>query len=326
MSLLADALQPELVPGVFSAVGPYEDISLSDAIVARGAAYALGFDAPLRRIDLDFRDAGYVAHLVAADCGRLSTSCLQSVASIWPIEDEKAALPWALIRLYYAAFYAGHVVVRLLGSGCCWLEAEHIARLDAVGHATGMPIPFKADVGAYRCAIDNTKLEWTKIGSGTRGGAHEALWKTLDSVLSEVSASILTGPLALVDGRAVMAKIESFRRMAGANGSASWLSRTRNDLQYRLAHQVWHATGIGKHDRLRLLRLSGQWTIDPMGIDIDGAPRFGLLGEFCTACAFVIAVFRVLILRVEERNAGRRGCFVRHGPRAFANYCRLKLE
>lgn len=262
--------------------------------------------------------------MIAADCRRLSTSCLQSISTA---QNTKSELPWSLVRLYYSAFYAAHVVVRLLGSGCCWLDQSHANRILAVGVATGVIAPFPIDQGAYRCLVgaSGDSLAWTKTGSGSRGGAHEALWSILDLTLSEASNSIAAGLLPRADAQAVIGQIESFRTIARARGSKSWLSTVRNDLQYRLDHDVWHPTSVGKQDRARLQRLSAQWATDPMDIDLSDSTKYGVTGQFCAACAFVIAIFRVLSLRVESRSSGRQGCFVRHGARAFANYAHIQI-
>jgi hypothetical protein len=326
MSLLADALQPMFVRGLHSAYGPYEQISLSDVITSPKSAYSISFDNPSKRMNLEFVDHQYVANVVASDCRRLSTSSLQSIAIPSLNEDEKSALPWSLVRLYYAAFYAGHVVVRILGEGCCWLEASHITRLTALMGLFGVAAPtFRLDPGAYRCAVAATGrvLGWTKVGASTRGGAHEALWATLESTMRTAADRTVTGVLPAADAQAVIAKIEEFRSLAVAHNSPSWLSRTRNDLQYRLSHDVWHATSLTKKERTQLTSLSQLWLSDPMTIDLQGSAKYGQLGQFSVACAFVIALFRVLMLRLELLGDGRS--FVKHGPRAFANFSKLRL-
>ena len=114
--------------------------------------------------------------------------------------------------------------------------------------------------------------------------------------------------------------------MAAAKQSASWLSRTRNEIQYRLLHDVWHPTSLTRQKRALLTRLTRQWTADPMSIDLDGASAYGMLGEFCSACAFVISLCVALLRRVAERNVSNVRSLVSYGPFAYANAARLGLS
>lgn len=125
MSTLVDAIQPSLVRGIFATSGPFPEQSLSDLIVSRRSAFGIAFDAPSRSFDLEFGDYEHVTHAIASDCRRLATSSWQTTHEVWPVDDDKTAIPWALIRLYYASFYATHVLVRVLGEACCWLETSH---------------------------------------------------------------------------------------------------------------------------------------------------------------------------------------------------------
>lgn len=313
--------------GIFSTCGPFPHQSLSDVIVARGSAYGVTFDTSYRRFDLEFTDYAYVTHAIASDCKRLATACLQTAHEAWLTKDEKSSIPWTLVRLYYASFYAGHVLVRLLGHACCWLESSHLARVDEVTKViTGSPPPFRPEPGAYRCSVDTSGklLQWTRVGIGAKG-AHEALWATLDSTLRELDARILGGTLPTRVAQAVVAKLEEFRQLATENGSQSWLSRTRNDVQYRLEHGVWHPTSVAKRERDQIRRFASQWLTDPMNVEMVGARSHGLLCQFASACAFILSVFRVLLLRIEERSANRAASFVRYGPRAFASFAKLEI-
>lgn len=321
MSLLADALQPVILPGLFGVGGRLPAEALSDLVLSPRAAFLIGFDTTRKRIEMEFGSQEPLAIAFAADSSNLSVSCLQSLAVIWPQEEERVALPWSLIRLYYSAFYAAHVFVRLLGTACCWLERRHITHLATLAGASGTAVPWPLEQGTYVCAVDGTRLDWLK---SAQTGAHEALWASLDVVIANASARVLSGSMAKLDAQQVYAQLESFRSMSKRNGGLNWISRTRNELQYKLAHGVWHPAGVSRRDRERLKRLAGQWTYDPMQIDLDAAAAYGELGELASASAFLLAATRVLLLRLEERSSVPRH-FVRYGARAFANAVQMPL-
>ena len=52
-----------------------------------------------------------------------------------------------------------------------------------------------------------------------------------------------------------------------------------------------------------------------MSLDLD-AVRFGVLGEFIVACAFIVALCRVMLTRIAERSPRNRS-FLHYGPMEF---------
>ena len=62
-----------------------------------------------------------------------------------------------------------------------------------------------------------------------------------------------------------------------------------------------------------------------MSIELLGGEKYGSLGQFTVACAFIITVFRALTLRVEELSFAGKESFVRHGPRTLANDFKLQI-
>ncbi len=314
MSLMADALQPLMIQGILGIAGRLKLMSLPDAIISPRAAYDLDFDNVDRAILLDFRDASLIVTATASDCCRLSGSAFQTVSSV-ALEDvfEKKTLPWEIIKLYYSAFYAGHTVIRLLGEGCSFLDTRHISRIDEFAQAIGKAPGFKLEAGLYRCALDSsaTKLKFARIG----GGTHESFWNVFGDRLNAATTGVLQGPLVPSDAQAVFAQLDSFGQLIGRHGSYRWLSSLRNDLQYRHFHDVWFPSSIGRQDRGTLRRLASQWKADPMSLDLN-AMRFGVLGEFIVACAFIVALCRVMVTRIAERSPSKRS-FLHYGPMEF---------
>ena len=311
---MADALQPLMVQGILGIAGRLAVMSLPDAIISPRAAYDLDFDDVDRAILFDFRDADLIVTATASDCCRLAGSAFQTVSSV-ALEAvlEKKALPWEIIKLYYSAFYAGQTVIRLLGEGCSFLDARHISRIETFAQAIRKMPAFKLEAGLYRCALDPsaTKLRCARIA----GGTHESFWNVFGERLGAATVGVLRGPLVPNDAQAVFAQLDAFGRLIARHGSYRWLSTLRNDLQYRHRHDVWFPSSIGKRDRGTLRRLASQWRADPMSLDLDAA-RFGVLGEFIIACAFIVALCRVMLTRVAERSPTKRS-FLHHGPMEF---------
>lgn len=327
MSLIVDALQPALLRGVFAATGPFSDQSLSDVFASNRSAYLATSDSTTRSISLSFPAFTDVTHAVVTDCRRLSVSWLQSTLECWPDVDDKLSIPWRLVRLYYSAFYASHVVVRLLGRACCWLEATHLARIADVHRAvTGASLPFRVEPGSYLCAVDHPGSQFTlsRIAAGNRG-AHEALWAAMEIAVRDRTPTILSGTVPTRDAHLVIAKLDEFRALATQNGSNAWLSKVRNAIQYRMEHSVWHPTQVGARERRELAKLVGAWRGDPMNLDLAAIRARPLLMQFAAACTFLIALCRALLSRIDQASLDRQHSFVRHGAWALADVQRVKL-
>ena len=52
-----------------------------------------------------------------------------------------------------------------------------------------------------------------------------------------------------------------------------------------------------------------------MSLDLN-AVRFGVLGEFIVACAFIVALCRVMVSCIAERSPSKRS-FLHYGPMEF---------
>lgn len=327
MSLLVEAIRPSLVPGIFATKGPFQSQSISDVLMHPASSYVVGVGSVPRSFNIEFSDPAYLTHIIACDSRRLSMSCIQSATSAWEASDEKMALPWSLIRLYYAAFYAAHVVSRLVGEACCWFDSAHISRVDNIYRAvSGVSLPARPDAGSYRCVADSTGriLQCARVSSAGRG-AHEALWSVFDAALVGVSAKALRSSLTTRDAQSVVAKLDEFRSMSTRHKSSSWLSRTRNELQYRLEHGAWYPCEFTKRERELLQKVAESWQQDPMAMNFSSVAGRGHLLEFALACSFILAIFRSLIARIDSISSNKSSSFVRLGPAALANHSHVSL-
>jgi len=310
---MADAFQPIIVNGITEIGGHLDAMSISDVLLAPKAAYDLDFDDSSREILLDFREPSLVLKATASDCCRLSSSAFQTVASLSEDSFEKSALPWALIKLYYSAFYAGHTLIRLLGAGCSFLDARHTARIDTFAKAIGKNAGFKIDAGLYRCVINPsvTKIACVKM----TGSTHESFWRLFGDQMNAAMEGILRGPLTAADSQRVFNQLESLSQIAARYGSYNWLSTVRNGIQYRDTYKVWYPCKVRRSDIGRLSRAASQWKRDPMTIDLV-ASNLGIVGDFVVACAFIVAMCRVILVRLSELSFSKRS-FLHYGPLAF---------
>ena len=114
MSLAADALQPLFVRGLFSLRGRVLVANLPDIIIStRRAGYDLDF-VNSQDVRIDFRDPIFVADAIGGDASRFAIASFVSLVSLTEMPRVNS-FAWEMIKLYYAAFYAGHCILRLVG-------------------------------------------------------------------------------------------------------------------------------------------------------------------------------------------------------------------
>ena len=79
------------------------------------AAYDISIDNEKRAVTIDFRDSNLVALKLAGDACRLALASFQTIGSVTREFDERDNAAWALVKIYYSAFYAGNAILRLFG-------------------------------------------------------------------------------------------------------------------------------------------------------------------------------------------------------------------
>ena len=319
MSIVVDAIQPFLVPGLPTVEGRPKAVSISDLIGRqRTAGFDLDFDNDTREIITDFRESSAILNAVAFDSSRFASAAFQTIVNLPTDITNKDRTAWSVIQAYYAAFYAGHTILRLLGESCSYFDRSHITRITSLANAIGRIPEFTLKATAYHCLLNSTAtvIRSASLRDGA-GGAHEAFWKVFGLRLKEINGKILMGTMGEVERQVVFDKLETFRENISADNAPSFssLSIIRNNIQYRHGMDVWLPSSLRKDDRQRLGRLLAQWTRDPVTIDLDVG---GVLGKFSTTCAFLISVCKHLLIRIAERAPATARSFARLGPLMLA--------
>lgn len=306
MSLVADALQPHLIRGLMSLENRVEAARLADVTLPpQKAGYDLDFIG--KTISIDFRQSGFLTPILIGDSWRFISAAFQTVAKIRSEIVEKETLPWSLIRLYYAAFYAAHALVRLFGESCSRFDQKHIRQLTTVASSQGKSSSL--EIGQYHCALNASASGFqAKL---LDGGLHESFWGMFGEWIERMANAVAAnrGSLTVSEAQQVVLKLEKIRDIT----KSARLSATRNRLQYRHELGVWFPTTPPKRDREALGRLVAQWDRDPMTINLQ-VPRLGELGEFVISCTFILALCRMVLKRIEERSTVGQRSFVHYGP------------
>jgi hypothetical protein len=318
MCLIADAIQPHLVAGLFGVQGNV-DSTLDDLVGPRGAFYP-SFDLQSARWNLDFSRSDIVAEFLACESSRFACAAFQTYLNLADDIRSCDSTAWAIVRAYYAAFYAGHSILRLIGTTCSYVDRGRAAVLRQVLAAYG--ISNAPSGGQYEIVVDpsGTMISLQCLGSSL-GGSHDQFWYVFGKRMEALERDILLGPLPRLDAQRVWDCLGKLRALLSTNAACSggWLSAVRNSVQYRHGMGVWFPEKLSTRDLSVLGKAAAGWKGDPMSIRLETG-RSDELRDFLSACTFLVALCRVLMVRIGEH--GRRGharSFVDYGPLRFLN-------
>lgn len=313
MSVLIDALQPQLARGLLVLRGD-QPTTLDDLLGEKGAFYP-SFEASSGVWEFDFQTEGKVSGFLAHECGRFGTASFQSYSDVPSALLNQNLIPWALVRAYYAAFYAGHALLRAFGCSCTYIDGPRTTILKKILSLYSIGASFSAGLYSTEMTSSGTAMRLRNLGQG-HGGTHEAFWKMFAARIHALERGILSGPLPRPDAQQAylaLGRLRTVLTKAGADGS--WLSSVRNAVQYRHAMDVWFPRcRVASGERALLSRIATTWLQDPLLVEIPTG-EVGPLPAFIFACALMVSCCRALLVRLGEKGRmGREQSFAYYGP------------
>jgi hypothetical protein len=190
-----------------------------------------------------------------SDISRFSVSCFETMASIASISDLPRSLAWACIKAYYAAFFSAHALLRLSGHALSMLAVKERDALRAIGRIYLGSLNLDSGVHALCLSANAQRLF---IESDTEASSHLPVWQAFDSLLGDFESSLSALPETPEVQEAVGA-LSDLRSYLRSRSGASYLSITRNSINYQQLFEVWFPYGRKAPDAARALRIIGQW-------------------------------------------------------------------
>lgn len=240
---------------------------------------------------------------ISQDCNRFATSALESIIK----PDDYAILPknlsWILIKQYYSAFYSAHLILRILGKSLSQLEASTIAMVKKVSDAYGYLNGINIENGYYLIdySNQNTSLLCKKIEIKQDGGSHVALWNIFGDEINKINLAMLTNS-SDVNVQDICRKLDELVANLDYVGSNkhSWLSRIRNDLNYKHLYGVWHPYTMPKDQLDKIKRDSGKWKNEILNIELSNYTGKEIL-RFSNTCLFIVGLGNKLCADMSKR-------------------------
>lgn len=155
---------------------------------------------------------------------------------------------WRLLELYYSAFFAAHAIIRSQGAGVAVIGATAADRIGEIAALYGsqMDTP-KAGSWFYRVRLDEEDDAIIELRSVRNGlGVHDAFWREFCAFVKMLANEAVQSGLPDSAEFLVGADEISGRIRVGGDGSASWLAKVRNEINYKQGHAAWYPEPKGE--------------------------------------------------------------------------------
>jgi hypothetical protein len=257
----------------------------------------------------------------ASEINRIAVASFETPDSIVRLSTFPKSTAWLVIKTYYAAFFAAHAFIRMLGTSCSILDREQIKSIATVAglynNASSQPMRG----GLYRMTFNPaaSHLEGVHI-KNVAAGPHEAFWLVFQERIDRLSSEVLTtGVDTIANRQLVSSKLSELASNLSfaSSGKGRWLSVIRNSVNYHQKHSTWYPYAGHKPYYQQLFDKKSEWKADPTELDLtshDGKD----LRRFQVTCNFIVGMLRTSIAEMVRRcSAGKS--FHTYGSVAFLN-------
>lgn len=143
---------------------------------------------------------------------------------------------WGIIKVYYAAFFAAHAILRFFGRAFSHLETDQFTRLSALWKSQ-FSNSLSISAGDYHILLNQNNLEFKKFSE-----SHKDLWRNFLALVLDISNQSLS--LRANDQRKQLLS-RQFSDIAealtddGRHPVGNFLSVIRNEVNYKSMEVVW---------------------------------------------------------------------------------------
>lgn len=280
--------------------GTYSWVSNSAGVIV--------LDVPTKSVSL--------ADAIASEVSRFSCAAYESLLDAEPGVHADRALGWALVRYYYATFYAAHALLRISGQSVTMVSSQTASRLNAVGgQYFGMSPGMTPGLHLVRIDPDNrSRVLISRIGVRS-GGTHEKMWEIFLGLIVELEEQLLLTQGQSQDALLAVQTLTELRKQLCRSGKSngSWLSSVRNDLNYRHEHGVWYPYKVTSKVAISLIARMQRWVPS-----VTDGYEIGKVSDdlecFVDGCNVMVRLLTASLFDLSSRAAKPRYSFVDRQP------------
>ena len=254
----------------------------------------------------------------SVDINRIAVASFETPHSVIQSSTFPKSMAWLVIKTYYAAFFAAHAFIRMLGTSCSPLDRQQINSIATVAGLYGNAPSKPMMGGLYRMTFNRTanQVEGVHIAAGP----HEAFWLIFHERIDRLSSEVLaTGVDTLANRQLASTKLSELASNLcfASSGKGRWLSVIRNSVNYDQKHSTWYPYAGQKPYYQQLVEKKSEWKADPMNVDLTSHEGKDLR-RFQATCNFIVGMLRTSIAEMVGRcSAGKS--FHTYGSVAFLN-------
>lgn len=244
----------------------------------------------------------YLAAL-AADINRTAAAAFESIGQAGKSGTFPRSTAWILIKSYYAAFFAAHALLRMLGTSFINLDKSQTASLNKIAKLYGFS---QEDIttGNYTANFDGSLPEvvWRRVESAS-GGVHEKFWAVFKQFIERISTALLKSKIGVMaDNQVAATKLTELVQNLCFDScvKGTWLSVVRNRVNYKHQFGAWYPYRGQRPSFVVEERLTRNWCLDPLDVDLVSHGDRDLR-RFQETCSFIISCCRVLAFDMADR-------------------------
>jgi hypothetical protein len=300
MSILANALRPYWTTALNEVTGNVE----------KGVGGWLSDEdfqiyAPVRssHFGIQLAESGPYLEALAADINRTAAAAFESIGQAGRSDVFPRSTAWILIKSYYAAFFAAHALMRMLGTSFINIDGLQASSLNKIARLYGYSQE-EVTAGNFTAEFNGGSREvlWNRVDSNT-GGVHEKFWAIFRQFIDGLSRDLLKSKTGVrADNQLVSAKlIELVGNLCyDSCPKGTWLSYVRNRVNYKHQYGAWYPYRGQRPSFLVEERRIGNWCSDPLALDLASHGDRTLL-RFQETCGFIVSCCRILALDMADR-------------------------
>jgi hypothetical protein len=254
---------------------------------------------------------------LAGDINRIAMGADETCSSIVGVPNLPRSMAWLIIKIYYAAFFSAHAIIRTQGVSCSNIDVIDIIQLRRIANVYGMAHSSAIASGQYKISFNASSKTMT-LTRPDKLRAHEFLWKTTIEQIDFMKTQLAKGffPTSYVeDMEKVFGMLEATLSDNGRlNGN--WLSQIRNKVNYRQEYDVWYP--------YKTTHLAQEW-VDKLNLSLDGKIEINpsaspdVVRRFLETSISIIASCRGTLQDLSSKCTNGKS-FLVYGPKAFINF------
>lgn len=183
---------------------------------------------------------------IGEEISRMSSASLETLLSVNRNDSLPRSSAWLFIKLYYAAFYSAHSLLRLAGRSYTHLQVRSLDAISEKANTNGQLFSSSMLSGYYAVAKVNsgssTKTLILRKVAESSTGSHASLWIQFYGLLevlhyNATRSSSLTQQEKMRVTALVLSMKLALKR--GNLKNPNWLTNFRNNVNYRFTNDLW---------------------------------------------------------------------------------------